>query len=97
MKTLITAGAVAASAAATPSLALIGTSMNTNPVPSAEFAMLGDANALAMCGVYKGQFGNCSHIAGELGLTADEARTLARQYWNTAPADRAEFLADIGL
>ena len=97
MKTLITAGAVAASAAATPSLALTATSMNTNPVPTADFAMLGDANALAMCGVYNGLFGNCSRVAGKLGLTPDEARTLAREYWNTVPAERADFLADLGL
>jgi|SRR6056297_4046581 len=97
MKTLITAGAVAASAAATPSLALIGTSTNTNPVPTADFAMLGDANALAMCGVYNGLFGNCSRVAGKLGLTSDEARALAREYWNTVPGERADFLADLGL
>jgi len=97
MRTTILAAAVAASAVATPSSGLIGLSMTSNPASTAGFDMLDAANALAMCGVYKGHFGNCSHIAGELGLTADEARTLARQYWNTAPADRAEFLADIGL
>ena len=97
MKTLITAGAVAASAAATPSLALTATSMNTNPAPTAEFAMLGDANALAMCGVYHGVFGNCGRVAGKLGLTSDEARALAREYWNTVPGERADFLADLGL
>ena len=97
MKTLITAGAVAASAAATPSLALTGASMNTNPAPTAEFAMLGDANALAMCGVYNGLFGNCSRAADQLGLASDEARALAREYWNTVPAERADFLADLGL
>jgi len=97
MKTLITAAAVAASAAATPSLALTGASMNTNPAPTAEFAMLGDANALAMCGVYNGLFGNCSRAADQLGLASDEARALAREYWNTVPAERADFLADLGL
>lgn len=97
MKTLITAGAVAASVAATPSLALTGTSMNTNPVPTADFAMLDDANALALCGVYDGLFGNCSRVADKLGLTPDEARALAREYWNTVPAERADFLADLAL
>jgi len=96
MKTLITAAA--AFAAATPSLALIGASMNSNPaLTTADFDMLGEANELAMCGVYSGLFGNCSRVADELGLTSDEARALALEYWNTAPAERAGFLADLGL
>ncbi|WP_101069214.1 hypothetical protein [Roseovarius salinarum] len=97
MKTLLTAAAVAASAAATPSSALIGMSMNSNPARTANLDMLREANELAMCGAYKGLFGNCSRVAGELGLTSDEARALAREYWNTAPGERAGFLADLGL
>ena len=87
MNTLITAASVA----------LIGTSMNSNPAPTAEFDMSGEANELAMCGVYNGLFGNCSRVAAELGLTSGEARALAGEYWNTAPAERADFLADLGL
>lgn len=97
MKTLITAAAVAACAAATPSVALIGTITPGNPAPTAELEMLHDANELAMCGVYNGLFGNCSRVAGELGLTSEEARALADEYWTTAPAERAGFLADLGL
>lgn len=97
MKTLITAAAVAASAAATPSIALISTSMISKAAPPAAFDMLGEANELAMCGVYNGLFGNCNRVAGELGLTSDEARALAREYLNTAPAERAGFLAGLGL
>ena len=97
MKTLITAAAVAASAAATPSVALIGTSINSNHAVTAKFDMLEDANELAMCGVYNGLFGNCRRVAGKLGLTSDEARALAREYWNTAPADREGLLAELGL
>jgi|AntRauTorcE11898_2_1112593.scaffolds.fasta_scaffold40654_2 hypothetical protein len=97
MKTLITAAAIAASAPATPSVALIGTSMNSSLTPTAEFDMSGDANELAMCGIYNGLFGNCRRVAGKLGLTSDEARALAREYWNTAPAEREGLLADLGL
>jgi len=97
MKTLTIAAAVAASAAATPSFALIGISMNSIPASTADFDMLDKAHELAMCGVYTGLFGNCNRVADELGLTADEARALAREYRNTAPADRPAFLADIGL
>lgn len=97
MKPLLTAAAVAASTSATPSSALIGTSMNGNPARTANLGMLHDANELAMCGAYNGLFGNCSRVAGELGLTTDDARALAREYWNTAPAKRAGFLADLGL
>ncbi|MDR9394983.1 hypothetical protein [Roseovarius sp. SYSU LYC5161] len=97
MKNLITAAAVAASAAATPAVALVGISMNGSPAPTAAFDRPGGANELAMCGVYNGLFGNCARVAGDLGLSADEARALARDYWNTAPAERADFLADLGL
>lgn len=97
MKTLITAAAVAACAAAPPSFALIGTSMNSTPTPTAESDMPDDSNALAMCGVYNGLLGNCSRVAGDLGVTSEEARALADEYWTTAPAERAGFLADLGL
>lgn len=94
MKTLITAAAVAASAAAMPARAQFG---SMNSATDADFEMLDEANELALCGVYDGLWGNCSRVAGELGLTEGEARTLANEYWNTAPADRAGFLADLGL
>ena len=97
MKTLITSVAVAACAAATPSFALIGSSLNSTPTPTAESDMPDDSNALAMCGVYNGLFGNCSRVAGELGLTSEEARALADKYWTTAPSERAGFLAGLGL
>lgn len=93
MKNLIIAAAVAVSTAAMPAAA----SISGNPVAQADFDMLDEANALAMCGVYKGLFGNCSRVADELGLAMHEAHALAREYWNTAPADRAGFLADLDL
>jgi hypothetical protein len=94
MKTLITAAAVAASTAATPAVAQFGT---MNSTTDADFEMLDEANELALCGVYDGLWGNCSRVAGELGLTVDEVRALADEYWNTAPADRAGFLAELGM
>ena len=97
MKTLITAIAVAESAAATPCFAMTGISMNSPPVPNADIGKLREANELAMCGVYNGLFGNCARVAGELGLTSDEVRALAREYWKTAPTERVGFLADLGL
>jgi len=97
MKNLVIAAAIFASAAATPAIAQFSTNMNSNTASHADFDMLGKAKELAMCGVYKGLFGNCSRAADGLGLSEAEVRDLAREYWNTAPAARAEFLADLGL
>jgi len=97
MKTLAIASAVAAFAAAAPSAAPIGMSMNGAPAPTVDFDMLSEANELAICGIYNGLFGNCARVASKLGLTLEEVRRLAREYWESAPADRAGFLAELGL